>query len=147
MFAMSKFGRTSFGLAGVYHSALGQMTSRTEEGIHAEESHSSIKSSIDSALSLLGDEVKQAFLYHVRERFQLKEDEFPHNPDRFGQALAGILGGGAHVLEEMIVQQLNSGRGSQTGQVEFAENKVWATQVELSFKSFQRERLRDVGHN
>jgi len=103
----------------------------------------SITSSIEVALSLLGDDARQTLVFYIAENFDLNQDRFSANPEVLGRALAKLLGTGAQVIESKIQQELNR-QNENPGQREFAESLIWATKVELSFDRSQRGRMEDA---
>ena len=106
----------------------------------------SISSSIEVVLSLLGDDAKQALIFHIAERFNLDQGEFSANPDVLGRALARFFGTGAQVIENKILQEMND-RCKEPAQRDFAKTLVLATRIELSIRGKQHERARIAGQD
>lgn len=61
---------------------------------------------IDEALSSLGDSVRQSICFHLERSFHIKKDEIPYRIGAFAQAIEGIFGVGANMLEILIVKKL-----------------------------------------
>jgi hypothetical protein len=92
----------------------------------------SIASSIDSTLCQLGDDSKQALLFHIRMQFHIQQDDFMNEPEVLGRALARILGHGANTLERIMVQHMESFASDTHTAEQFAVSMMTATRSELS---------------
>jgi hypothetical protein len=105
----------------------------------------SVSRTIDRVLGALGEEGKRALLFHICKRFNFNVGDIPHNPEKFGQALASILGGGAEVIELAMVKQILSSRDSRGEEREYVEKMASATQAELLILSVQSGWLTSIG--
>lgn len=60
---------------------------------------------IDETLNALGETVKTAIYFHLKDTFNIKKTTSPKEPD-FSDALASIFGFGARYLETMFIKNL-----------------------------------------
>jgi hypothetical protein len=128
---MSRFG----GFGDLFGSGEGHFQENESNGRVA------IASSIDSALSMLGKDVREALLFHIQSRSGLVEEEFPFNPEKFGKALAAILGNGARVLESKVVGILAADPSAGLDSENFATKMTSATSYRLSTPLVRGENL------
>src|SRR6266851_7638510 len=72
--------------------------------------------SIDAALSALGTSTRDSVLLYLRKRYSISLEEAPQRMDEFLQALRGLLGYGARVIEKLVIARL-----VETNEVSLAE--------------------------
>lgn len=75
---------------------------------------------IDDGLSFLGEGGKKSLYYQIEKRYQIRSKDIPQKLDEFHQALYGIFGYGASIIEILIVKKLYS-----TLALEFEEHNGW----------------------
>ena len=83
-------------------------------------------SSIDEALTSLGESVKQSIYFHIENKFCVARKEIPENIAEFQGGLEKIFGTGARFIEIMIMKNLHSKIGlplnmDKKEQLEFAK--------------------------
>ncbi len=61
--------------------------------------------SIYSALSVLGDTVRDSILHFEKSRYSISEDEIPRKADEFMKGLRDLLGYGGRVVEKLAKQK------------------------------------------
>jgi hypothetical protein len=123
------------GQADRQHSVLTHPPTPNRKEVVPECSQVLIASSIDSTLSQLGDESKQALLFHIRVQSHIRQDDFTNEPEALGRALARILGRGANILERIMVQHMESVATEPHTAEEFAVSMMAATRSELSARN------------
>jgi hypothetical protein len=114
-------------------------------GFGRDETESKVSQNIDRALGALGEEGEKALLFHICNRFNFNVGDIPRNPEKFGLALAAILGSGAEVIELAMVKQTLSSRDSLGEEREYIEKMAGAAQAELSIRSVQSGWLTSLG--
>jgi len=55
---------------------------------------------------MLGESVRGAIYYHIERTFQIRREEIPKRLEAFHEALQGMLGEGAMVVERLIAKNL-----------------------------------------
>jgi hypothetical protein len=70
-------------------------------------------SAIEEGLCPLGDSSKQAIFLHLERSFDMKKEKIPAKLEEFKEALEGIFGPGAQIIEKSIVKCLQSKLGLQ----------------------------------
>lgn len=73
---------------------------------------SAIKLAVDEGLNILGESGKLSLHYHVERRFQLNHEQIHERIEEFHEALEGIFGAGAKVIERVIAKKLYETLGS-----------------------------------
>jgi len=68
-------------------------------------------SAIEEGLCPLGDSSKQAIFLHLERSFDMKKEKIPAKLEEFKEALEGIFGPGAQIIEKSIVKCLQSRLG------------------------------------
>lgn len=61
---------------------------------------------IDDGLSSLGNSSKQAIYLHLEKTFKIKRQDIPNKIEEFAEAMEGIFGPGAKILEIQIMRHL-----------------------------------------
>lgn len=61
---------------------------------------------VDAGLKQLGPNINRVIYFHVENKFHIKKEEIPSQPEAFSKALHSIFGSGAIVLERLIVQKI-----------------------------------------
>lgn len=67
-----------------------------------------VSKAVDEGLLVLGASVKDSIYYHVEKNRQVKREEIPGRIATFHDALEGLLGAGAKVVEKLIAKHLYS---------------------------------------
>jgi hypothetical protein len=62
--------------------------------------------SIDAALSVLGTSTRDSILIYLRKKYSMSLQDIPRRMDDFLQALHGLLGYGARVIEKLVIARL-----------------------------------------
>jgi len=79
-----------------------------------------VSKAVDEGLLVLGASVRHSIYYYVERNRQVKREEIPSRIAVFHEALEGLLGAGAVVIEKLIAKDLYS-RLSLT----FEEHEDW----------------------
>jgi len=61
---------------------------------------------IDEGLSVLGESAKQAIYCHLGKTFKMNRLDIPYRIDEFADAIEGIFGAGAKIVETLIMKSL-----------------------------------------
>ncbi|MBI2183324.1 MAG: hypothetical protein HYU39_00030 [Thaumarchaeota archaeon] len=61
---------------------------------------------VDHALSLLGESGRDAVYFYIERSFGLKKHDIPTKPQELIDALDRIFGGGATVLEQVMLREV-----------------------------------------
>lgn len=61
---------------------------------------------VDEGLSSLGESPRQAIYFYLKERFNVKKQEIPHEIEAFVDGIEKIFGLGAKFLENLILKRL-----------------------------------------
>lgn len=62
--------------------------------------------SIDTALGVLGNAVKESLLLYLEKEHQISRQEFPKEVEQFTIALRHLLGYGSKVVEKIVIRNL-----------------------------------------
>lgn len=62
---------------------------------------------VDEGLSSLGELTKQAVYFHLEKTFKISKRDIPYKIDEFANAIEGIFGSGAKLLEIQIMRRLH----------------------------------------
>src|SRR5712692_1571213 len=92
--------------------------------------------SIDAALSALGTSTRDSVLLYLRKRYSISLEEAPLRMDEFLQALRGLLGYGARVIEKLVIARL-----VETNEVSLAEARGRNLAVIVNISSKARNRV------
>jgi len=65
-----------------------------------------LKEAVDEALSLLGEEAKQAVYCHLNRKHGLTRHEIPYRIEEFSEALEILFGTAAKILQALIMKEL-----------------------------------------
>ena len=65
-----------------------------------------LSNAIDNALTGLGEPVKKILFYHIQNKFLMKPEDIPKNPDLFVLALKNLLGAGSSHVETLILEEV-----------------------------------------
>jgi len=76
---------------------------------------------VDSGLLVLGESAKHAIYYHIETGYHVRREDIPHRIESFQEALRGLLGEGAAIIERLIAKNLQSKLG-----MVFEERENWA---------------------
>lgn len=88
---------------------------------------------VDSGLLVLGESAKPAIYYPIEAGYRVRREDIPHRIELFQEALRGLLGEGATIIERLIAKNLHSKLG-----MIYEEHKNWALSDYI-------ERARNVG--
>jgi hypothetical protein len=80
-------------------------------------------SSVDDALSSLGESAKQSIYFHLENKFKIQRDEIPSHLDDFESGLERIFGAGTRYLEILIMKKLYENIGSKKRIMKLDEGK------------------------
>lgn len=69
-------------------------------------SDKAVLEAVDEALLVLGEGVRDAVYYHIQRNYQLRREEIPERLEAFHEVLLSLFGGGANVIEKLIVNKL-----------------------------------------
>lgn len=72
-----------------------------------------LMSAIEEGLSSLGDSSKQAVFFHLEKSFDIRKENIPGKLREFTEALEGIFGPGAQIIEKSIRKCLQNNFGLQ----------------------------------
>jgi len=61
---------------------------------------------VDEGLSSLGESPRQAIYFYLKERFNVKKQQIPHEIEAFVDGIEKIFGLGANFLENLILKRL-----------------------------------------
>lgn len=75
---------------------------------------------VDEGLSALGESVKQAIYWHLKNRYNIERSEIPLKLKEFVEVLKIVFGEGANVLFKLIAKKLYAKIG-----VKFKEKPKW----------------------
>jgi hypothetical protein len=75
---------------------------------------------VDEGVGFLDKHGKAAMYYQVEKRFDLKREEIPKKLEVFGEALDGLFGYGAKIIEFQIIRNL-----SEKLDLEFEGKQGW----------------------
>lgn len=70
-----------------------------------------ILDAVDEGLKTLGESGKQAIFFHLERTYSIKKSDIPKKPDAFAEGLEKIFGGGATVIQKIILENLYSKLG------------------------------------
>jgi hypothetical protein len=70
-------------------------------------------SAIEEGLCPLGESSKQAIFFHLEKSFDIKKENIPTKLREFKEALEGIFGPGAQIIEKSITKCLQNKLGLQ----------------------------------
>ena len=59
-------------------------------------------------LDTLGEDVSKALVYHACQLRRIREQEFPYHYEDFLDGLSEMLGEGARLIEELIMERIRS---------------------------------------
>lgn len=62
---------------------------------------------------MLGESVRGAIYYHIERTFHIRREQIPKRLEAFHEALQGMLGEGAMVVERLIAKNLYAKLGLQ----------------------------------
>ena len=65
-----------------------------------------LRESVDDALSVLGEEAKQAIYSHLRKKYGLTQHEIPYRIDEFSEAIEILFGTAAKIIQTLIMKEL-----------------------------------------
>jgi len=65
-----------------------------------------LREAVDDALSLLGEEAKQAIYCHLNRKYGLTRHEIPYRIEEFSEALEILFGTAAKILQTLIMKEL-----------------------------------------
>jgi hypothetical protein len=75
-------------------------------------------SAIEEGLGPLGDSSKQAIFFHLEKSFDIRKESIPTKLKEFKDALEGIFGPGAQIIEKSIARCLQNKLGLQAENVD-----------------------------
>lgn len=61
---------------------------------------------IDEALAMLGESVKKIVYFHVENKYLLKAEDIPKQPELFILAIKSLLGTGGTYIESLVLKKL-----------------------------------------
>ncbi len=64
--------------------------------------------SVDEALSALGESAKKAIYFHIEKTFKIKRQEIPNQVEQFAEALESMFGPGCKSIELMFMERLHT---------------------------------------
>lgn len=71
-----------------------------------EEFRKALLKAVDNGLLVIGESARDALFYHIERNFGIRCQEVPERLEGFHEALEGLLGGGARVVEILIARNL-----------------------------------------
>ncbi|MEM2896688.1 MAG: hypothetical protein QW265_03970 [Candidatus Bathyarchaeia archaeon] len=77
--------------------------------------------SIDEGFLKLGESVKHAIYWHIERNYGIKREEIPDRLKEFHEALIGLFGAGAKVIERLVAKSLYGKLG-----LSFEERESWS---------------------
>lgn len=71
-----------------------------------EEFRKALLKAVDNGLLVIGESARDALFYHIERSFGIRRPEIPEKLEGFHEALEGLLGAGARVVETLIARNL-----------------------------------------
>jgi len=71
-----------------------------------EEFRKAVLKAVDNGLLVIGESARDALFYHIERSFGTRRPEIPEKLEGFHEALEGLLGAGARVVETLIARNL-----------------------------------------
>jgi len=79
-----------------------------------------LREAVDEGLLALGEGVRQVIYYHIERSRQVEPEQIPDKIESFHEALRGMFGSGAILLERIIARDLYNRLG-----LNFTEYENW----------------------
>ena len=76
---------------------------------------------IDEALATLGEPIKKIVYFHIENKYLLKVQDIPDNPELFALALNSLLGAGGAYIETLVLKKICQRFGLKFERLEHAK--------------------------
>lgn len=92
----------------------------------------SLLRAVEEGLLALGETPREVIYFYLKTNFQLKREDIPKEIEKFDQALNGIFGPGAEIIEKFIIKGLYRRLNMNFKENEGFEFVDYVKQAELS---------------